>query len=140
MSSDDETFPTDRIWRIQDIRYMMGLGQGSRAAPSSWIQLSAVLVNVFKQLNLGSMITDPVTAKTIHTMRACFVDDIDLYTWREDIVDPGGVWNQAQVELEHWSCLLNATGGGTKARKMLLVPSRLQMCGRQMEVRRDDSP
>jgi hypothetical protein len=31
--------------------YMMGLGQGNRAAPPSWIQLSAVLVNVFKQLN-----------------------------------------------------------------------------------------
>ncbi len=32
--------------------YMMGLGQGNRAAPPSWIQLSAVLVNVFKQLEL----------------------------------------------------------------------------------------
>jgi hypothetical protein len=28
--------------------FMMGLGQGSRAAPPSWIQLSAVLVNMFK--------------------------------------------------------------------------------------------
>ncbi len=27
--------------------YMMGLGQGDRSAPPSWIQLSAVLVNVF---------------------------------------------------------------------------------------------
>jgi hypothetical protein len=30
--------------------YMMGLGQGSRVAPPSWIQLSLVMVNVFKQL------------------------------------------------------------------------------------------
>jgi len=30
--------------------YMMGIGQGNRAAHPSWIQLSAVLVNVFKQL------------------------------------------------------------------------------------------
>jgi hypothetical protein len=30
---------------------MMGLGQGNRAAPPSWIQLSTVLVNVFKQLD-----------------------------------------------------------------------------------------
>ncbi len=30
--------------------YMLGLGQGNRAAPPSWIQLSAVLVNMFKQL------------------------------------------------------------------------------------------
>jgi hypothetical protein len=30
--------------------YMMGLGQGNRAAPPLWIQLSSVMVNVFKQL------------------------------------------------------------------------------------------
>ena len=50
--------------------YIMGLGQGSRAAPPSWIQLSAVLVNVFKQLNLGSTIQDPITGEMIHTMGA----------------------------------------------------------------------
>ena len=53
--------------------YIMGLGQGNRAAPPSWIQLSAVMVNVFKQLNLGSMIQDPITEETIHTM--------GLYLW-----------------------------------------------------------
>jgi hypothetical protein len=31
--------------------YMMGLGQGNRAAPPSWIQLSVVLVNVFNNWN-----------------------------------------------------------------------------------------
>jgi hypothetical protein len=36
--------------------YMMGLGQGNRVAPPSWIQLIAVLGNVFKQLNLGALI------------------------------------------------------------------------------------
>ena len=97
--------------------YIMGLGQGNRAAPPSWIQLSAVMVNVFKQLNLGSMIQDPITEEMIHTMGALFVDDIDLYTWKEDAVDPGEVWSQAQLELEHWSRLLNATGGALKPDK-----------------------
>ena len=59
---------------------MMGLGQGNRAAPPSWIQLSAVLVNVFKQLNLGTLIQDPITAEVIHSMGALFVNDTDLYT------------------------------------------------------------
>jgi hypothetical protein len=68
--------------------YMMRLGQGSRAAPPSWIQLSEVLVNVFKQLNLGALIQDPITVEVIHL----FVDDTDLYTWREDIFDPGELW------------------------------------------------
>ncbi len=96
---------------------MMGLGQGNRAAPPSWIQLSAVLVNVFKQLNLGALIQDPITAKLIHSMGALFVDDTDLYTWREGILDPGELWCQAQLELKHWSCLLNKIGGALKPEK-----------------------
>jgi hypothetical protein len=96
---------------------MMGLGQGNRAAPPSWIQLSAVLVNVFKQLNLGAVIHDPITAEIIHSMGALFVNNIDLYTWRENILDPGELWGQAQLELGHWSCLLNPTGGALKPEK-----------------------
>jgi hypothetical protein len=99
------------------IPYMMGLGQGNRAAPPSWIQLSAVLVNVFEQLNLGTLIQDPIIAEVIHSIGALFVNDTDLYTWREDISDPGELWRQAQLELENWSCLLNATGGALKPEK-----------------------
>jgi hypothetical protein len=54
--------------------YMMGLGQGSRATPPSWIQLSAVLVTIFKQLALGALIQDPISEELIHTMGALYVD------------------------------------------------------------------
>jgi hypothetical protein len=94
--------------------YMMGLGQGNRANLPSWIQLSAVMVTIFKQLQLGAMIQDPISEETIHTMGALFVNDTDLYTWREQIMDPGKLWCQTQIELENWSCLLNATGGALK--------------------------
>ncbi len=97
--------------------YMMGLRQGNRAAPPSWIQLSAVLVTIFKQLKLGAMIQDPISAELIHTMGALLVDDTDLYTWKEHIMDPGELWFQTQIELEKWSCLLNATGGALKPEK-----------------------
>jgi hypothetical protein len=60
--------------------YMMGLGQGNTVAPLSWIQLRAVLVNVFKQLNLGALIQDPITAEVIHLIGALFVNNTDLYT------------------------------------------------------------
>ncbi len=72
---------------------------------------------MFKQLNLGALIQDPITAEVIHYMGALFVDDTDLYTWKEDILDPGELWCQAQVDLEHWSCLLNALGGALKPEK-----------------------
>ena len=73
-----------------------------------------MLVNVYKQLNLGAMIQDPITAKMIHSMGVLFLDNTNLYTWREYLLDPEDLWCQAQLELEQWSCLLNATGGGLK--------------------------
>jgi hypothetical protein len=72
--------------------YMMGLGQGNRAAPPSWIQLSSVLVNVFKQLNLGALIQDPITAEMMHSMGTLFVDNTDLYLWHKKILNPGDLW------------------------------------------------
>jgi hypothetical protein len=65
---------------IHHLPYMMGLGQGNRAAPPSWIQLSAVMVTVFKQLNLGAIIHDPISDALIHSMGPLFVDDTDMYT------------------------------------------------------------
>jgi hypothetical protein len=59
---------------------MMGLGQGNRVAPPSWIQLSTVLVNVFKQLKLGALVVDQITRESIHSMGTLFVDDTNLYT------------------------------------------------------------
>jgi hypothetical protein len=50
-------------------------------------------------------------------MGTSFVDDTDLYTWREEILDPGNLWYQTQLELEQLSCLLNATGGALKLEK-----------------------
>jgi hypothetical protein len=96
--------------------YMMGLGQGNRAAPPLWIQLSMVLVNAFKQLKLGAP-HRPHILEMIHTMGALFVEDTDLYTWRDGLLNPGNLWCQTQVILHQWSCLLNATGGALKPEK-----------------------
>jgi hypothetical protein len=101
--------------------YMMGLGQGIRAAPPLWIQLSAVLVNVFKQLKLGVLLLNPITLEMIHTIGALFVDDTTLYTWRDGLFDPGQLWCQTKVDFYQWSCLLNANGRALKTRKMFLA-------------------
>jgi hypothetical protein len=96
---------------------MMGLGQGNRAALPSWIQLSAVLVNVYKQLVLGTDLHDPITNNRIHSMGAMYVYDLDLYTWKDAITDPFELMLQAQQEVTQWSLLLNATGGALKPEK-----------------------
>ena len=90
LSPDNEILPGNWIRQVKPFfggqfhfPCMMGLGQeGNRASPRSWIQLSAVMVNVFKQLNLRAMVRDPITVKIVHSMGALFVDDTDLYPWR----------------------------------------------------------
>jgi len=105
------------------VKYIMGLGQGSRAAPPSWIQLSSVLVNVYKQLGLGSFIIDPISSEEIHSAGAIFVDDADLYTGDDTTSDDKGMtdttelWHQTQGNLDQWSNLLQGSGGALKPEK-----------------------
>jgi hypothetical protein len=47
-------------------------------------------------------------------MGAMFVDDLDLYKWKDSITDPAKLVLQAQQEVTQWSLLLNATGGALK--------------------------
>jgi hypothetical protein len=75
------------------------------------------MVNVYKQLGLGTNIHDPITDNIIHSMGAMFVDDLDLYTWKDIITDPVELMLQAQREVSQWSLLLNATGGVLKPKK-----------------------
>jgi hypothetical protein len=99
---------------INYLPYMMGLRQGNRAAPPLWIQLSAIMVIVFKQLNLEAISNDPISDVLILTMEALFVNNTNMYTWREHILDPGELWAQTQLKIEHWSCLFNVAGGALK--------------------------
>ena len=50
-------------------------------------------------------------------MGVLFVDDLDLYTWKDSITDPAELVLQAQQEVTQWSLLLNATGGALKPEK-----------------------
>jgi hypothetical protein len=75
------------------------------------------MVNVYKQLGLGTDIHDPVMDDTIHSMGAMFVNNLDLYTWKNDVSTPAALMTQAQQEVSQWSLLLNATGGTLKPEK-----------------------
>jgi hypothetical protein len=50
-------------------------------------------------------------------MGSLFVDDTDIYMWREHITDPPELWAQTQTKMAQWSNLLNATGGVLKPEK-----------------------
>jgi hypothetical protein len=53
----------------------------------------------------------------MHSMGTMFIDDLDLYTWKDVIRDPVELMLQAQREVSQWSLLLNATEGALKPKK-----------------------
>jgi hypothetical protein len=76
------------------------------------------MVTVFKQLNHRAIINDPISDVLIHSVGVLFVDNTDMYTWREHILDLEELWAQTQLKIECWSCLFNATGGALKPKNM----------------------
>lgn len=96
---------------------MCGLGQGSKAAPASWLQLSSMIVNAYKSQNCASSIQDPITGKITQSVGCMFVDDTDLYCMSPLLHTVVLVILQAQVCVTLWSSLLNATGGAIKGPK-----------------------
>ena len=45
-----------------------GLGQGSKAAPASWIQLSSMIINYFREHGYGAEFVDPITRISYHSI------------------------------------------------------------------------
>ena len=96
---------------------MCGLGQGSKAAPASWLQLSSMIVNAYKDQDCASAISDPITGDIIRSVGCMFVDDTDLYSMGPALWSIVLVALQAQACVSLWSNLLKATGGAIKGSK-----------------------
>jgi hypothetical protein len=95
-----------------------GLGQGSKAAPASWIQLSSVIVNVYKSMGFrAKIIIDPITVSSSHTVGCLFVDNTDLYCMDETMKTIPQLATLASIQTSWWACLLNWTGGAIKRPK-----------------------
>jgi hypothetical protein len=71
-----------------------------------------------------SIISEPISDVLIYSMGALFVDDTNMYTWREHILDPGELWKWTQIEIKQWSSLLNATKGALKPGISLTTPAQ----------------
>ena len=94
-----------------------GLGQGSKAAPAAWMQLSSIFVQILSQKGFGALLSDPVTKAFIQSIGCIFVDDTDLYVFIERMYSALAVLRTAQRAITLWSSLLSATGGAIKTEK-----------------------
>lgn len=94
-----------------------GLGQGSKAAPAAWIQISSMIVNAFKSEGFGANMIDPITLALTLTIGCLYVDDTDIYVYDDLLSSSHSVWQRAQSAVDLWARLLMATGGAIKAEK-----------------------
>ena len=94
-----------------------GLGQGSKSAPASWLQLSSMIVGAYKALGYGATILDPISRAIDYSIGCLFVDDTDLYVWKDGLRSAEDLWEETQASTNAWSSLLCATGGAPKPRK-----------------------
>ena len=94
----------------------MGLGQGSRDASHSWVQLSSLIVNVMKKTGHVAEIRNPITGDEIKSVGSLFVDDANIFVYgdrkkyrsAEELHDKVNATGKALVYL------LRATGGALK--------------------------
>ena len=94
-----------------------GLGQGSKSAPASWLQLSSMIVGAYRALGYGAELVDPVTRAIDRSIGCLFVDDTDLYVWKEGLRSAASLWAETQESTTAWASLLAATGGAPKPHK-----------------------
>ena len=94
-----------------------GLGQGSKAAPASWLQLSAMIINAYKQQGHGAVFVDPINKSSSRSIGCVYVDDTDIYTAGPHLPSVEQVIRETCAAVPCWSRCLSAMGGAIKAAK-----------------------
>ncbi len=73
-----------------------GLGQGSKAAPMSWVGFSlpsSIFVRILRQKGFGAKLVDPVLSNLIHSINCLHVDDTDLYVLETSCIPRRGFFH-----------------------------------------------
>lgn len=97
---------------------LMGLGQGSGAAPGGMRNIITLVDNAYKRLGHGMSAASCLSGRIFLLAAIIYVDDTDLLHWAkfygikdEDFVD------QIQAATTDWGMLVQATGGAVKPSK-----------------------
>ena len=113
-----------------------GPGQGGKASPSMWTEISTLIMSLLKQKSNGSTITDPYSQYTIKQHIIGFVDDTSLlnnynFPSQQDQThnDPVNQINQVHQLFQETTCaaqwweeLLYSTGGKLELQKCFSIP------------------
>ena len=68
-------------------------------------------------MDYGVAMMDPVIRLLVHSIGCLFMDDTDLFIWKDDLKTGREVWEQTQEDAMLWGELLIAIGGAVKVSK-----------------------
>ena len=79
-----------------------GLGQGSKAAPASWLQMSSIIINAYRGKGYAAEFRDPVTQRISSSIGCVYVDDTDIYTAGPSLTTPMEIINKTSRAVPLW--------------------------------------
>lgn len=97
---------------------LMGLGQGSGAAPIGMRCVITLADNAYKRLGHGINITSSISARVFILAAIIYVDDTDLLHWGKEYgISDADFLEDVQRATFDWSKIVQATGGAIKPSK-----------------------
>ena len=95
---------------------ILGVLQGSGAAPCIWMCMINVLLQAHSNLTYGFSAHFPRSVRHSNLPGEAFVDDTDLWITSETLTSPALVSSMQKVA-QHWECLLFASGSALALQK-----------------------
>lgn len=100
-----------------------GILQGNGASPTTWVLVSAPLLNMLKSAGDGTFLQSPISGEKYHVVGFAFVDDTDLPNANlQQRVTVAQIKRRAQICMDRWEGGLKATGGAIRPDKSFVYP------------------
>jgi len=121
----DSTFYMDSD---HSLRPFQGILQGNGAAPTTWVVISAVLIQMLKEAGNGGHFIEPISGLGHHITGFAFVDDTDLITvnMNDPFITEWEMFDEMQDSIDRWQGGLWASGGAIVPEKSFVYPIAFQ--------------
>ncbi len=105
----------------------MGLGQGNCTAPSGFLAVCTLMINVYCNLGHGVTFIGAWACDTFILSAALYVDNSNLFHMAIGMPLDEEFLQVVQSATKDWAGLVHAKGGVAQATEMLLVHAQLDM-------------
>lgn len=106
------------------VKPFQGVLQGNGASPTSWVIISAALIEMMRSAGNGGHLVSPISGEKSHIIGYAFVDDTDLIQvdMRSNTITVEETLNKMQESIDRWEGGLKMTGGAIVPIKSWVYP------------------